>query len=105
MLDRAHHPATWTGIRGEFANRGGNKRLKSALFNSAFASLHHEPSRQYYDKKRAEHKSHKQSVVALARHRLDTLYAMLRDGTFYHDQPLHFQSTFSLKQLDKNCKA
>ncbi|HLS01274.1 MAG TPA: IS110 family transposase [Beutenbergiaceae bacterium] len=74
-----------TSIRGEFANRGGNKRLKSTLFNSAFASLHHEPSRRYYDKKRSEHKTHKQAIIALARRRLDTLYAMLRDGTFYHD--------------------
>lgn len=84
-----------TSIRGEFANRGGNKRLKSALFNSAFASLDHEPSRRYYDKKRAEKKTHKQAVIALARRRLDTLYAMLRDGTFYDDPtaplvPKHF---------------
>ncbi|WP_344685361.1 IS110 family transposase, partial [Actinocorallia glomerata] len=74
-----------TSIRGEFANRGGNKRLKSSLFNSAFASLHHGPSRAYYDKKRAAGKTHKQAVIALARRRLDTLYAMLRDGTFYQD--------------------
>lgn len=74
-----------TSIRGEFANRGGNKRLKSTLFNSAFASLHHQPSRQYYDKKRAEKKTHKQAVIALARRRLDTLYAMLRDGALYQD--------------------
>lgn len=59
-----------TSIRGEFANRGGNKRLKSALFNSAFASLDHEPSRRYYDKKRAEKKTHKQAIIALARRRL-----------------------------------
>lgn len=74
-----------TSIRGEFANRGGNKRLKSALYNSAFASLKSKDptSRAYYDKKRAEHKTHKQAVIALARRRLDTLYAMLRDGTFY----------------------
>lgn len=74
-----------TSIRGEFANRGGNKRLKSALFNSAFASLSHEPSRRYYDKKIHEKKTHKQAIIALARRRLDTLYAMLRDGTFYQD--------------------
>ncbi len=74
-----------TSIRGEFANRGGNKRLKSTLFNSAFASLHHPPSRVYYNKKRAAGKTHKQAVIALARRRLDTLYAMLRDGTFYQD--------------------
>lgn len=64
---------------------GGNKRLKSALFNSAFASLDREPSRRYYDKKRDEKKTHKQAVIALARRRLDNLYAMLRDGTFYDD--------------------
>ena len=59
--------------------------MKSSLFNSAFAALHHRPSRAYYDKKRAEGKTHKQAVIALARRRLDTLYAMLRDGTFYQD--------------------
>lgn len=74
-----------TSIRGEFANRGGNKRLKSALFNSAFAALSHKPSRAYYDKKIKQGKTHKQAIIALARRRLDTLYAMLRDGTFYHD--------------------
>lgn len=74
-----------SSIRGEFANRGGNKRLKSTLFNSAFASLSHPPSRAYYDKKRTENKTHKQAVIALARRRLDTIYAMLRDGTFYQD--------------------
>ncbi|GAB2866925.1 MAG: IS110 family transposase [Micrococcaceae bacterium] len=74
-----------TSIRGEFANRGGNKRLKSALFNSAFAALSHPPSRAYYDKKINQGKTHKQAIIALARRRLDTLYAMLRDGTFYQD--------------------
>lgn len=74
-----------TSIRGEFANRGGNKRLKSALFNSAFAALSHEPSRTYYDKKIGQGKTHKQAIIALARRRLDTLYAMLRDGTFYQE--------------------
>lgn len=74
-----------SSIRGEFANRGGNKRLKSSLFNSAFASLSHPPSKAYYDKKRAQKKTHKQAIIALARRRLDTLYAMLRDGTFYQE--------------------
>ena len=59
--------------------------MKSSLFNSAFAALHHHPSRAYYEKKRGEGKTHKQAVIALARRRLDTLYAMLRDGTFYQD--------------------
>lgn len=78
-------PRSGTSIRGELANRGGNKRLKSALFNNAFASLHHQPSRRYYDKKPAEHNTHKQPITAQARRRLDTLYAILRDSTFYQD--------------------
>ncbi|KAA9392883.1 IS110 family transposase [Kocuria coralli] len=74
-----------TSIRGEHAPRGGNKRLKRALFLSAFASLHHGPSRAYYDRKRAQGKRHNQAIIALARRRTDVLYAMLRDGTLYQD--------------------
>lgn len=85
-----------TSIRGEFANRGGNKRLKSSLYNSAFAALHHPPSRAYYDRKIAEGKRHKQAIIALARRRLDTLYAMLRDGTLYQDPPAPVASEHSL---------
>ena len=74
-----------TSIRGEHAPRGGNKRLKRALFLSAFASLHHPASRAYYDRKRAQGKRHNQALIALARRRTDVLYAMLRDGTLYED--------------------
>ncbi|MGY3565099.1 transposase [Sinomonas sp. RB5] len=75
-----------TSIRGEHAPRGGNKRLKRALFLSAFASLNHPPSRAYYDRKRAQGKRHNQAVIALARRRCDVLFAMLRDGTLYEPQ-------------------
>lgn len=85
-----------TSIRGEFANRGGNKRLKSSLYNSAFAALQHPPSRAYYDRKIAEGKRHKQAIIALARRRLDTLYAMLRDGTLYQDPVAPIASEHSL---------
>lgn len=74
-----------SSIRGESANCGSNKRLKSAMFNSAFASLHHQPSRAYYDKKPAANKTHKQPIIVLTRRRLDTLYAMLADGTLYQE--------------------
>ncbi|OOL29989.1 transposase [Rhodococcus rhodochrous] len=74
-----------TSIRGEHVARGGNKRLKRALFLSAFASLSHPPSRAYYDRKRAQGKRHNQALIALARRRTDVLYAMLRDGTLYQD--------------------
>jgi hypothetical protein len=40
-------------------------------------------SRAYYDRKRAEGKRHTQAVLALARRRLNVLWAMLRDGTLY----------------------
>ncbi|MDP9886033.1 transposase [Sinomonas atrocyanea] len=72
-----------TSIRGEHAPRGGNKRIKRALFLSAFASLSHPPSRVYYDRKRAQGKRHNQALIALARRRCDVLFAMLRDGTLY----------------------
>lgn len=74
-----------TSIRGEHAAKGGNKRLKRALFLSAFASLNHPPSRAYYDRKRAQGKRHNQAIIALARRRTDVLFAMLRDGTLYQD--------------------
>jgi transposase len=81
---------TWrsgSSIRGEHASRKGNKVLKRTLFLSAFAALHDPPSRAYYERKRAEGKRHNQAIIALARRRCDTLYAMLRDSTLY--QPKH----------------
>jgi len=74
-----------TSIRGEHTSRRGNKKLKRALFLSAFAALHHPPSRAYYDRKRAEGKRHNQAIIALARRRSDVLFAMLRDSTLYQD--------------------
>lgn len=43
-----------TSIRGEHTSGSGNKKLKRALFLSAFAALHHPPSRVYYNCKRAK---------------------------------------------------
>ena len=79
-------PVTWrsgSSIRADRASRKGNKVLKRALFLSAFAALKDPLSRAYYDRKRAEGKRHNQALIALARRRCDTLYAMLRDGTHY----------------------
>jgi transposase len=79
-------PVTWrsgTSIRGDHASRKGNKVLKRTLYLSAFAALKDPLSRAYYDRKRAEGKRHNQALIALARRRCDTLYAMLRDGTLY----------------------
>jgi transposase len=61
-----------------------NRLLKDALFSSAQISIRcDEWSKWYYDKKRAEGKKHSQAVLALARHRIDFLYAMLSTGSFY----------------------
>jgi transposase len=64
--------------------RGGNKTLKRVFYQSAFASLRGSPeSRTFYDRKRAEGKRHTQALIALARRRINVVWAMLRDGTTY----------------------
>jgi len=67
--------------------RGGNKILKRVFYQSAFASLRSEPdSRVFYDRKRSEGKRHTQALIALARRRVNVLWAMLRDGTTFESR-------------------
>lgn len=62
----------------------GNRVLKRLLYWSAFrCAVTHPPSRAFYLRKRSEGKSHLQAVIALARRRVNVLYAMLRDGELY----------------------
>ncbi len=64
--------------------RGGNKVLKRVFYQSAFASLRSSPeSRAFYDRKRREGKKHTQALIALARRRVNVLWAMLRDGATF----------------------
>ena len=64
--------------------RGGNRRLKRVLVLSASKSiLFCDESRAYYDRKRAEGRGYNSAVTALARRRLNVMYAMLRDGKPY----------------------
>ncbi|GAA3300091.1 hypothetical protein GCM10017709_08210 [Glutamicibacter nicotianae] len=73
-----------TSIKSERVSLEGNKRLKRALFLSAFASIRfNSVSRAHYGWKRAQGKRHNQTLIALAHRRLVLLFAMLRDGTFY----------------------
>ena len=45
-------------------------------------------SRAYYEKKRAEGKNHRQAILALARRRVDVLWALIRDNkTFTQPAP------------------
>jgi transposase len=59
--------------------RGGNRMLKRVFYQSAFASLRTPASRAFHDSKRAECKRHTQALIALARRRVDVLWAMIRD--------------------------
>ena len=73
-----------TSIMSNSLNRAGNKKLKNALWQSSFASIRfHERSRQFYERKRREGKRHNAAVVALARRRLNVLYAMMRNHECY----------------------
>ena len=73
-----------TSIKSERVSHSGNKRLRRALFLSAFASIRFDPtSRAYYDRKRAQGKRHNQALIALAHRRLTVLFAMIRDGSLY----------------------
>ena len=77
-----------SSIRGEHVSHVGNKRLKRAMFLSAFASLRSDPvSRTYYQRKRNQSKRHNQAVLALAYRRILTLHAMIRNDTLYDPQP------------------
>jgi hypothetical protein len=50
-------------------------------------SIQHSPaSRAFYDSKRAQGKRHTQAVLALARRRVNVLWAMLRDHHPYEEQ-------------------
>ncbi|GGI03270.1 IS110 family transposase [Arthrobacter liuii] len=63
-----------------------NRRLLRTCYLAALSSLKNSSaSRTYYDRKRGEGKSHKQALIALARRRINVLWAMLRDHTTYQE--------------------
>ena len=86
LVPAAHDSGKRTGNNRRM--RGGNKVLKRVFWQSAFASLRSAPaSRAFYDRKRAEGKRHTQALIALARRRVNVLWAMLRDGTTFKSPP------------------
>ncbi|WP_433687962.1 IS110 family transposase [Micromonospora carbonacea] len=61
-----------------------HRGLRRVFSMSSFTALTHCPrSRAYYDKKRAEGKTHRQATAALSRQRLNVLWACIRDKTPY----------------------
>ncbi|MFD4764507.1 IS110 family transposase [Streptomyces sp. NPDC058439] len=65
-----------------------HRRLLRVFYLSAQIAARFCPtSKTFYDRKRAEGKSHKQAVLALARRRLDVLWALIRDQRTFEAQP------------------
>lgn len=61
-----------------------DRRMLRACYLSAQIAVRTDPaSRVYYDRKRSQGKTHTQAVIALARRRLNVLWAMLRDHAAY----------------------
>jgi transposase len=61
-----------------------SRPLRRVLYLSAQTSMMRDgPSRDYYRKKRQHARTHNQAVIALARRRLDVLWALLRDNRTY----------------------
>ena len=60
---------------------GGDKILKRVFFQSAFNALADPESRAFYDRKRTEGKRHNQAVIALARRRVNVVWAILQTRT------------------------
>ena len=80
-------PTDWRSGRsfnGAFQHRGGNHRLKHAMFLAAFVATQHDPAaRAYYQRKRDEGKKHNAAVICVARRRCDLILAMLKTATPY----------------------
>ncbi|MFC5219005.1 IS110 family transposase [Streptomyces coerulescens] len=65
-----------------------SRRLQRVFYTSALISIRCcDESRRFYDRKRAEGKRHVQAVMALARRRVNVLWALLRDGRCYNPTP------------------
>ena len=73
-------------------HRGGNHRLKNAMFIAAFVASQHDPTaKTYYQRKRTEGKHHNAAVICVARRRCDLILAMLKTQTPYN--PTRHQKT------------
>lgn len=65
-----------------------HRRLQRVFYTSALLSIQFDPnSRAFYNRKREEGKRHVQAVLALARRRVNVLWALIRDGRCYQVTP------------------
>lgn len=71
------------GTKNHISKRG-SKYLRWALWIAADRAKQHDPVfREFYEKKRAEGKSHKVATCAVARKLCNTIFAVMRDRTSY----------------------
>ena len=84
-------PAPWDSgrIRGNLHRpKRYHRGLNRVFYASAMISLTCCPeSRRFYDRKRAEGKKHPQAVLALARRRVNVLWALIRENRAYQPAP------------------
>jgi transposase len=65
-----------------------HRPLRRALFMAALTTIRFEgPNRDYYQRKRSEGRGHHQALIALARRRVDVLWALLRDNRPFQATP------------------
>ena len=65
-----------------------SRKLRRAFYLSASAAMMREgPNRDFYLKKRGEGLNHVQALIALARRRVDVLWALLRDNRVFEVAP------------------
>ncbi len=82
-------------VPNDSGRRAGNlhkprysRPLRRVFYLSAQTSMMRDgPSRNYYLKKRQHTRTHNQAVIALARRRVDVLWALLRDNRNYTATP------------------
>lgn len=76
-------------VRGNLQRpRRYHRGLNRVFYYSAMISIATcEESRRFYDRKRAEDKKHTQAVLALARRRVNVLWALIRDKRTYQAAP------------------
>ncbi|MEV6601701.1 transposase, partial [Actinoplanes sp. NPDC051346] len=68
--------------------RHDHRGLQRVFYMSALMSVRYDPnSRAFYDRKRAEGKRHTQAAIALARRRVNVLWALIRDQRLYEVTP------------------
>lgn len=64
-----------------------HRGLQRVFYTSALISIRNcDASRRFYERKRAEGKRHTQAVLALARRRVNVLWALIRDGRCFQSE-------------------